>query len=206
MDPQRVILVYTASSVRNLDKCEINKLRGVDQRIGRLDIAARIVQAALCTTSDAVAVTIFSAPMCGYITISPEEREWVCASREHEIVKAIVAKLCNEIVHRSFSETIREFKSLGYTTVLLSERGSNFVIRPHKVLYILGAEQDPPIDEISVLVDSIESIGPLSYLASHVVAFINFMYAMRKACGGPIPAWTGCGAFRTPQPRPTRPA
>ena len=138
--------------------------------------------------------------------ISPKEREWICTSREHEIVKAIVTKFYNETTYSSFSETVKRFKDLGYTTVLLSERGSSFVIRTHKTLYILGAELDPPLNEIADLVDSVESIGPLSYLASHVVAFINFVYAMRRVCGGPIPAWTGCGAFRTPQPRPTRPA
>ena len=191
--------------MRRLDKSELNKLKGVDQRIGRLDIAARIVQAALCTTSDAVAVVIFSAPMCGYIVVSSKEREWVCASKEHEIIRAIITKFYNEITYSSFSETVERFKNLGYTAVLLSERGSSFVVRTHKVLYILGAEQDPPLTDIANLVDSIESIGPLSYLASHVVAFINFVYAMRSV-GGPIPAWTGCGAFRTPQPRPTRPA
>ncbi len=168
-----MILLYTVSYV---DK--VTEIRGVDQRIGRLDIAARVTQAAICTASDRVGVIVYSASMRRCAFIDYKQRESICGMSEHELIELIASELRQSAQHRDLRELLKEAKKLNYRIVLLSEKGSDFEIHNQRTLYILGAEVDPPEVELRDLIDSVESIGPLTYLASHVVTFLNFMYMM----------------------------
>ncbi|GEM_PF-4600263 len=65
----------------------------------------------------------------------------------------------------------KRFSSQGYKVVQLIEEGKLLTEHVHNTLYILGTHIDPPI------LEKIEkrSIGPFSYLTSHVIAYINIV-------------------------------
>ncbi len=83
---------------------------------------------------------------------------------------------CPLIEGRSWAEAVEiTATSIGARTVVLLVEGGA-ALDPasldHPVLYVLGSDVDPPLVRGALN----RSIGPLSYLASHVTAYVNYLY------------------------------
>jgi len=149
----------------------------------RLDVVARILVAA----SDGWRIT----PSAVFIFLEPLQDEtclvvFDTASKrfrfEREASTAIIQVLRSKTARRdrlyrdiSWREAVRLATSTigAKKQLLLSERGDRLTSAPREpVLYIIGSNVDPPETPTAKKV----SIGPKSYLASQVAAYINYLY------------------------------
>lgn len=97
---------------------------------------------------------------------------------EHEVaplfLRSLRGEACIHIDDTSLVYVMRLLRKNGYRLVAMSEKGD--MMRPSvlrgRLVIILGSYFDPPA-RILDKVDGFYSIGPCSYLASHVAAYIN---------------------------------
>lgn len=182
------ILVYTIGTP-DIDKIKVAK--GVDQRFGRLDIVARIIDVLLDSwfrdLNKHLIIYIESVKDAIYMDIDMIGRNFY---REVELYNILVQ--CMNSGHVFCSKIKIEFRSLidilqsRYEIIVLSEEGdriSSTDLRDN-ILYIIGAEVDPPKE--AIIGYRRISIGPLSYHADQVVSYIA--WAMKRRLSGPIPA------------------
>jgi len=150
-------LLYTSVNLHNADWMH------VDRR--RLDIIPRCLQAIYCHSPDDT-LDAFTIIHGGGYTIIIEGMD--CTASEKPIRRALAQVKPHPM---SYEETLRMAINAGYTPTLLIEHGHPWPpnSKPPR-LYIIGTATDPPETGIEERV----SIGPRSYLASQVAAYIAF--------------------------------
>ncbi len=156
-------------------------LHGWASRKDRLDIIARVLLAALYPAetllrSNSLLVVFDNYPV---LVIRPSCLPHTLRG-EMEARKLLLdvfkGRICSKVNVDNFDEMVGALQNSGYYIYLLSEDGEDiFNVKPwrrSKTAYIVGTRVDPPrLQELPRL-----SIGPHSYLASHVVAFINYLH------------------------------
>jgi len=145
---------------------------------GRLDIAARVLLAALYpggTLEGDSALTVYldsDEPLL--LVFEPSCLPDVMIY-EHESGEVLVRALRGQACHRvepapRLPELLEILRGQGYRVLQLSEKGERLQGHVPGTVYLLGLRVDPPE---GLPVNGYASIGPCSYLASHVAAYIN---------------------------------
>ncbi len=171
---------------------ELRIVRGVDQRFGRLDIVARVIDVLLDDMfkefNKNLIVFIESIEMAIYLDIDMINRKFY---REFELYDVVLRCInSNQIfcsrIKIDFKLLMEMLQARGKIAVL-SEEGNRISLEKIDVntIYVIGAEVDPPRD-ITCRYEKI-SIGPLSYHADQVVSYIAWL-VKKKVFSGPIPA------------------
>ncbi|MCS7110790.1 MAG: hypothetical protein N3D82_05320 [Ignisphaera sp.] len=184
-----VFLVYTIGA-RDVDKIRVAK--GIDQRFGRLDIIARIIDVlsdeAFRDLSKHIIVYIKSIEIVIHIDVDMiSGRGFYKEVDLYNILLQCVNRdtsFCSRIVVDF--ELLLEMLQARYEVVVLTEEGER--ISPGSIagntVYIVGAEEDPPKDIVARYKRI--SIGPLAYQADQVVGYL--MWIIKRRLSGPIPA------------------
>ncbi|MET1102037.1 MAG: hypothetical protein ABWW69_06155 [Pyrodictiaceae archaeon] len=158
----------------------------------RLDVAARIIAAAYGTgvlrPPEAVFIYVDDWPKRTCMVRITREDLNLEGANVYEIHAATILirllrsgreRVVHDIGFRDAVNVIAE--SYKAAPVVLAENGKDITMflreKPKRVLYILGGAVDPPRDSIRGL--PAYSIGPRSYLASHVVAFIVLLHNIK---------------------------
>ena len=145
---------------------------------GRLDILVRVALAALYPAGVIDELVQLLAVLDAGNGLEAILLDKLClpdsASYEHElgpyILEAVRGERCKRWRLAGMSELVSLLREAGYRVILLREWGHPFSGYAPYTAYILGMHEDPPS---GVGEDAVESVGPRSYLASHVVAFIR---------------------------------
>ncbi|KSW12175.1 hypothetical protein CF15_05285 [Pyrodictium occultum] len=145
---------------------------------GRLDIAARVLLAALYPRGrleeDSGLLVYLGSERPAALSLLPSclpgEMEY-----EHESAELLLRVLRGEACRLldpapPLVELLRALRARGYRVVLLTERGGRLRRHRRGTAYVLGLRVDPPR---GLPVDEEASVGPCSYLASHVTAYVN---------------------------------
>lgn len=182
-------LVYTVGTG---DVGRIRIAKGVDQRFGRLDIVARIVD----VLSDELYRSVFrlvivyvrSMEIAVYIDVDAIGGKGF--QREVDVYNIILQCLnrstffCSRV--KTSFELLLEMLQTRYRIVVLTEEGER--ISQNDVfsgtVYIVGAEEDPPKNIVARYRRL--SVGPLVYQADQVVSYMAWI--VRRRLSGPIPA------------------
>ncbi|GEM_PF-2486237 len=178
-----VILVYTVGSP---DIYRIRVVRGVDQRFGRLDIVARIMDVLLDDAFKDVdkylIVYIESIKMAVHIDVDAVDKRFY---REVELYNILLrcinssTTFCSKI--EIDFELLLEMLQARYEIAVLSEEGN--ILFPDCIgvdtVYVVGTEEDPPKDVVARYRKI--SIGPLSYQADQVVSYLAWIIARGKS-------------------------
>ncbi len=98
------------------------------------------------------------------------------------LLAALRGEACGSAEAPGLGSVVRLLRRRGLRVVLLSERGER--LRGHRrgTVYLLGLREDPPGD---LEVDEEASVGPCSYLASSVAAYIN-LHRLLEAGAAPV--------------------
>ena len=169
-----VIAVYTLGTDKLL---EVDRARGVDQRIGRLDIAARAVEAVKdCVEAlgigDEIAIAIHIDKAGRAVILYKDVFEE--ASTETQILNHIIK--CLRKPDRSCDTVETDLETLVNSIntekkIMLSERGRDIEtenLNTKSILMVLGAETDPPNN---LGLEAI-SIGPHPYHTDTVITYV----------------------------------
>ncbi len=89
---------------------------------------------------------------------------------EHEAVREIVRSFHTLRYYIKFCALMHLAMICGYRVVVLCESGPPLTFVKPPVMLVLGTNVDPPDTHVKVLR---ASIGPLPYLASHVVEYVS---------------------------------
>ncbi len=161
-------------------------LRGWAGASGRLDIVARVLVAACYPGCSAREGCVFAASLAGPALLVLVAEGGLCY--EHEAGRVILEGLRGErgllLPGVSGVEFAALAASLGFRPLVLREGCRE--AWPHtleKRLVVLGADIDPP-EGIEGLGGECVSIGPRSYLASVVAAFLNALERLGLEYGG----------------------
>ncbi len=148
-------LLYTGASLRDADWSR------VDER--RLDIVPRCLQAIYChgPSGGLDAYTIIYGG--GYMMVL----EGVECSVSEKPLRRLLSSL-EPVGFVGYRELLEAASAAGYRPVLLLERGEPWPPPPGRRLYIIGTSIDPPVTGL----EHVASLGPRSYLASQVAAYI----------------------------------
>jgi tRNA (pseudouridine54-N1)-methyltransferase len=146
---------------------------------GRLDILVRVLLAFLYPTGRLEPHSQLLLYLDGGVDSDAILFDGSClpagAVYEHElgpyVLEALWGHRCRCTRVSGFGELVAGLRSRGYRVVLLRESGRPFSGYSPYTVYIVGLRDDPPLGAGE---DAVESIGPRSYLASHVAAFIRF--------------------------------
>jgi tRNA pseudouridine-54 N-methylase len=166
------------------------QLRGYASRYSRLDVLARVYLSLREILGDKFQLYAFI-PHEEVNNIIPIKLGENCPYRSE---RALTIDLVLSVIggkarcfHKLKAPAERILKEIGgsHKIVLLSENGqdfSNYCNYSSKIAWAMGAHLDPP-DEIIELLRKMGaervSIGPLSYLSSHVAAYVAFA---RRIC------------------------
>ncbi len=184
-----IVLMYTIGSP-NIDKIRIAK--GVDQRFGRLDIVARVIDVLLDDAfrdlSKYLIVYIKSIEVAIHIDINIIDRKFY---REIDLYNILIQCInrntayCSKI--KTDFELLLEMLQTRYEVIVLSEEGDKISLDNimANAIYVVGAEEDPPKNIISKYRKI--SIGPLVYHADQVIGYLTWVIK-RRIKSGPIPA------------------
>ncbi len=160
------------------------RIRGYAGRSGRLDVLVRSLLAASHIPGSAFLGVldsyepprlIYYGGSCGSFG---SEREALL-----EIVRAARGRgSCVALERAWIEEALLDLKRHGYRVYLLHEAGVDYVFLPrfpgYRSAFILGPHIDLPSDrlrELEALCDEKVSIGPVSLLTSHVIAYIGWL-------------------------------
>jgi len=160
---------------------------------GRLDIAARVLLAALypggrLLHGDSFLLYLDAGNGTGRLVAMDSSCLPAGLGDEAGAGEALLAALrgsaCRSAEAPGLGAVVRAMRRRGLRVVLLSERGSR--LRGHRrgTVYVLGLRDDPPR---GLEVDEEASVGPCSYLASSVAAYIN----LRRLLAAPGLGWAG---------------
>lgn len=155
---------------------------------GRLDILVRVVLASLFPQG----VVEKGVQLLAFLERGGGEGEVILfdgsclpgrAVYEHDVgpyvLEALAGRRCGR-AGAGYREVLGELRSLGYRVVVLHESGRRLSRYTPYTVYIVGLREDPPL---GVGEDAVESVGPRSYLASHVVAFIRLASTIPTLAG-----------------------
>ncbi len=156
--------------------------KGIASHTGRLDVIARMLRASLWTErgnrEDAYFVATLEGPPNAPLTLFFEGDSLDCEPRDElSAVKCIRKCMLGELKgctrdRKSFEDVLRD---LEMPIVVLSEKGddvSKLKIGP-AIAFVIGSHHDIELPE-GVKPHQAISISNKSYLASHVITFINF--------------------------------
>ena len=154
---------------------------------GRLDIAARVLLAALypggVLEKDSAFLVYLDSSEPLLLVFEPG-----CLPEgmlyEHESGEVLLQVLRGRQCRRAepalpLPELLGLLRARGYRVLQLSEKGERLQNHRPGTVYLLGLRVDPPG---GLPVDGYASVGPCSYLASHVAAYIN---ALKRLAGRP---------------------
>ena len=155
---------------------------------GRLDIAARVLLAALypggTLEEDSALLVYLDSDKPLLLVFEPG-----CLPEgilyEHESGEVLLQVLRGRQSRRAepappLPELLALLRARGYQVLQLSEKGERLQGHRPGTVYLLGLRVDPPE---GLPVDGYASIGPCSYLASHVAAYINALKRLTRRPG-----------------------
>ncbi len=146
---------------------------------GRLDIAVRVLLAALypggrLLRGDSFLLYLDAGSGSGRLIVLDSSCLPGELGSEAEAGEALLAALrgeaCGSAEAPGLGAVVRMLRRRGLRVVLLSERGRRLRVHRRGTVYVLGLRDDPPG---GLEADEEASVGPCSYLASSVAAYIN---------------------------------
>ena len=177
------IVVSHTASVEN-----ISRVKGYAGRTGRLDVVVRslLVTSYLNSAIFYGVLERYEPPilLCYRGSCGPfsSEKEALI-----EVIRALKGRSpCLQACRAGLEDIVVALKSAGYRVYLLHEKGKDYSGIPGfpkpRSAFILGPHVDLPSDrlrEIEALCDEKVSVGPVSLLTSHVIAFIGWLMDVR---------------------------
>nr|WP_236943461.1 hypothetical protein [Ignicoccus islandicus] len=162
--------------------------KGIASRTGRLDVIARMLRASLWTTKgvrkDAQFIVTLEGPPNPPLTLYFDGKSLDCDLRtEIDAIKCI--RKCMLGLSKGCTRTRDSFefvlKNLKMPIIFLKEGGEDVTsLKYFKTLaFVIGPQHDIDLPS-DVRPSQVISIGKKSYLASHVISYINFYLDLKS--------------------------